>query len=152
MAPITISAQIDILASPALVRQVFMDFAGYSQWQQGWNIRPVESGKNPLDLQASDRLRVSMHGMTFHPSVVDNRPEHFIWDGSLYGLFTGRHTFDFAHNKNDPSTTTFVQREEFWGPLTYLFRPFIRKDQPMENWATFNEALKKECERRSHQA
>lgn len=86
MNPLSVSAQVEILASPAAVRSVvcitkfpsniiaknlqFLDFARYNEWQQGWDIKPVDAGKKSSEVKTGDSLRVAMHGMAFSPIVL----------------------------------------------------------------------------------
>ncbi|CAM1507765.1 Fc.00g046130.m01.CDS01 [Cosmosporella sp. VM-42] len=144
---ISVSAQIEILAPPYLVRSIFMDFPRYKQWQQGWEIEPVDSGKKSSELYVGDRLKVNMHGMTFHPVVEGNAPDCFTWQGSLYGLFAGKHRFIFSPSEENPGGTTFIQREDFSGPVMIFFWPWRNKKWSMDNWDAFNAALKKQVEK-----
>jgi hypothetical protein len=68
------------------------------------------------------------------------------------GIIVGKHEFFFFSSQENPGGTTFVQTEEFTGLLATLYRPFSKKDQPMEKWDKFNAALKKEVEKSSSQA
>ncbi|KAF7551936.1 hypothetical protein G7Z17_g4670 [Cylindrodendrum hubeiense] len=145
----SVSAQIEILAPPATVRLVFLDFARYDQWHKGWTVEPIEAEK-PSELQIGDRLKVNMHGMVFRPVVAENSPECFIWEGSLSVIITGKHWFYFSPSKENPGGTTFIQSEKFTGLLTALLWPWRNKKyEPSENWKTFNAALKKEAEKSS---
>ncbi|KAF3076039.1 hypothetical protein CFAM422_000965 [Trichoderma lentiforme] len=84
---LTVSTQIEIAATPAAVRSVFIDFARYTQWQQGWKFEPADSGKQPLDLKPGDGLKVKMNGTSMQPIVMkENSADSFQWEGSLLGL------------------------------------------------------------------
>ena len=116
-------------------------------------------------MEAGDRLRVKMGGMAFNPLVMvkqlpksgvpsklihvteENSAECFSWEGSLYGLLVGKHDFCFSPSEENPGFTTFIQKEDFRGPLTILFRPWSKKDMASASWNEFNESLKKEAER-----
>ncbi|KAH6871792.1 hypothetical protein B0T10DRAFT_568092 [Thelonectria olida] len=146
--PITVSAQVEIRAPPAEVRSVFLDFARYKDWQQGWDIQSIDAGnRQPSELKSGDRLKVSMHGMVFRPNVAENSTDRFTWEGSLYGILVGKHQFHFSPSQENPGGTTFIQTEDFTGLLTVLYRPWSKKEQPMENWDEFNAALKEEAEK-----
>ncbi|RSL68049.1 hypothetical protein CEP54_002948 [Fusarium duplospermum] len=144
---ISVKAQIEILASPTVVRSVFLGFDRYQQWQQGWDIRPADTTKKPLELKSGDKIRVSMHGMVFNPEVITNDPECFTWEGSIPWIVKGRHYFSFYPSKENPGGTTFIQSEDYSGGFVTLFGSWVKTDQPNENWNAFNAALKKEAER-----
>ncbi|KAK7418659.1 hypothetical protein QQX98_003850 [Neonectria punicea] len=146
---VSVHAQVEILAPPATVRSIFLDFAQYEKWHQGWEITPVDPAKKPSELKNADTLKVSMHGMTFHPTVTHNTSESFIWEGSLWGLLVGKHEFAFSPSKENPGGTTFVQSEEFRGPLTVLYWPWRNTEHISPNWEAFNVALKEEAEKTS---
>lgn len=166
MPTVSVSAQIEILAAPSVVRSKFLEFEQSKQWQKSWTIELTEPGKQPTDLVAGDVVKVNMQGMTFRPIIAvrltisssftslhrllnfiqSNTPESFVWEGRVPFLFSGKHYFDFAPSKQNPGGTTFVQREDFTGPLVTLALPWKNKG-PSENWKAFNAALKKEVER-----
>ncbi|KAI5863934.1 hypothetical protein GGS23DRAFT_522023 [Durotheca rogersii] len=140
----SVPCQIEIAAPPATVRSVFLDFPRYKEWQEAWTIEPVDSGKNLSEIDTGDSLRVSMHGMVFHPIVMDNCTEYFVWEGSLFGLFSVR----FTPSEENPGGTTFIQTEVFRGPLTAMVpEGSSARKGPSKGWDMFNMALKKECER-----
>lgn len=79
--------------------------------------------------------------------MKENTPTLFSWTGSLWGLFSGLHTFRFEESKTNPGGTTFVNGEEFSGPLVTLFRPFLPKDDaPNPGFIGLCEDLKKRVE------
>ncbi|KAF4993333.1 hypothetical protein FDECE_13448 [Fusarium decemcellulare] len=147
---ITKSAGVEILASPATVRAVFLDFARYQQWHPGWNLGPVDSAIKPVDLKAGDKMRVSLHGMTFHPVVIENTPRCFTWEGSVPFIASGKHFFRFTPSTENPGATSFVQGEDYSGLLVTMFGSWIKTDEPNQNFDMFNAALKKEAERITH--
>ncbi|CAI6087282.1 unnamed protein product [Clonostachys chloroleuca] len=149
MGKVEVYAQIDIAASPGAVRNVFLDFARYNEWQKGWNITLMDSSKTQSDLEVGDRLRVAMHGMVFRPYVEENSPERFTWTGSIPILLTGQHSFLFTPSKEIAGGTTFIQTENFGGALAVMYSPFAKKQPaPSPNWEAFNAALKQEAEKR----
>ncbi|KAH7322427.1 hypothetical protein B0I35DRAFT_182657 [Stachybotrys elegans] len=146
---LSVSTKVEIAASPAAVRAVFMDFARYTQWQPGWNIQLIDSTKSPLELATGDRLKVSMNGNMHHPVVVENSPNSFQWEGSLFGLAKGVHQFHFKPSETTPGATTFVQGEDFRGLLITLSSPWWNgKKFDMSPWDRFNSDLKNEVEKR----
>ncbi|KAL7929921.1 hypothetical protein V8C35DRAFT_170030 [Trichoderma chlorosporum] len=147
---LSVSTKIEIAASPAVVRSVFLDFARYTQWQPGWNIQPTDSSKQPFDLKKGDNLKVSMNGNVHHPVVVENSPDSFQWEGSLFGLAKGVHQFHFAPSEANPGSTTFTQGEDFRGLLITLSSPWWNgKKFDLGPWDKFNADLKNEVEKKS---
>ncbi|KAI9148169.1 hypothetical protein HJFPF1_11994 [Paramyrothecium foliicola] len=112
MATAKVSTSIEIAAPPAAVRSVFMNFASYSQWQPGWSITTHDVNKKPSELRASDKLKVTMHGFTHNPTVVDNDEASFSWVGWLPGILKGTHHFRFTPSKINTAHTTFIQEED----------------------------------------
>ncbi|KAM5354673.1 hypothetical protein ACJ41O_001320 [Fusarium nematophilum] len=146
---VTSTARIEINAPPATVRSIFLDFSQYNKWQQGWDVRLVDANKTSPELQVGDVLRVSMVGMVFHPSVLQNTPDCFAWEGSVPFIVSGKHYFLFSPSEKNPGGTTFLQKEDFTGTVATLFGSWFEKeeDAPNKNWDAFNAALKKEAER-----
>jgi hypothetical protein len=65
----------------------------------------------------------------------------------LLGLFTGVHAFSFEDSKITPGGTTFVQSEEFSGPLWFIMNPaFGLSVKSKKGFEAFNEELKKKAE------
>ncbi|KAH7305797.1 hypothetical protein B0I35DRAFT_399728 [Stachybotrys elegans] len=149
---VTVSKQIEILASPAKVRSIFLEFQEYKQWQQGWAIDLPTTAANGAELKAGDRLKVSMNGMNFPTTVIENSPDVFGWKGSLGPLFSGQHYFQFNPSQQNPGGTTFVQKEDFGGILTTMLSPFVHyfklQDRPNVGWETFNADLKRQAEKK----
>ncbi|KAM0327502.1 hypothetical protein ACHAQA_005790 [Verticillium albo-atrum] len=145
---VTISqnAKIEILASPAIVRSVFLDFQRYSTWQDVFQIEPITKDQRPLDLAKGDQLKVNMRGFTFRPYIEANSEDGLTWVGSIPPLFWGTHYFIFAPSEENPGGTTFIQREDFTGLLTIPFWPWRNSFKPSEPWAAFNAGLKGEAE------
>lgn len=75
MPTISVSAQVEILASPAAVRSKFLQFKESTQWQKSW---VIESEKTPTDLQPGDVVKATMQGMTFHPIIAVRL--FFVWE------------------------------------------------------------------------
>ncbi|KAL7912341.1 hypothetical protein GGI35DRAFT_492237 [Trichoderma velutinum] len=145
---LTVSTQIEIAATPAAVRSVFMDFARYAQWQQGWVLQPADSGKQPLDLKPGDGLKVKMNGTSIQPIVMENSADSFQWEGSLLGLVKGVHQFHFIPSEVNPGGTTFIHKEDLRGVLITLSSPLwsSREINP-SSWNQLNSDLKKEVEK-----
>ncbi|KAK8075470.1 hypothetical protein PG997_010133 [Apiospora hydei] len=139
---------IEIKASPAVVRAVFLNFDSYPKWKPGWSLVPAETGKKPLELKKGDLIQVNMDGKIHHPRVVENSPESFQWEGSIPGIGSGIHQFHFQPSQITPGGTTFVQKEDFRGPAVTVASPFLKgREFDMSPWDNFNADLKKEAER-----
>jgi hypothetical protein len=85
-------------------------------------------------------------------NMQENTPEVFSWEGRITGIGGGVHQFRFAPSQTTPGGTTFTQGEDFRGPAIALVAPFIKGREhtyDMTPWTNFNEALKKEAERRA---
>ncbi|KAI1377298.1 hypothetical protein F4677DRAFT_444525 [Hypoxylon crocopeplum] len=147
---ITVSATTEILASPAIVRSVFLDFPRYKQWYPGMFIEPVDSGKKPSELVKGDRLKLSIGGLPFRAPVTENSTNCFSWDGSFFGLVSGHHQFFFSPSKENPGSTTFTNKEDYSGALLIFFGDGenVKKNSEV-NYEKFNEALKNEVEKPS---
>ncbi|KAK6200749.1 hypothetical protein LQW54_009553 [Pestalotiopsis sp. IQ-011] len=148
---VVISAEIEIQASPDVVRTVFMNFSQYKQWSR-WTFTPSAPETKPHDLKAGDQLQVDLNGMKFSPVVLDNSAERFQWEGKLEPIFSGKHEFKFAPSTKTPGATTFTQTEEFRGLLSFLMRPgWTFSNSTLANWEAFNRELKEEAEKPSAQ-
>ncbi|KAJ1322933.1 SRPBCC family protein [Microdochium nivale] len=149
---LSIATKIEIKASPAVVRSVFMSWSQYPSWQPNpnWDLRASEAGKQPLDLKEGDGLHVSMDGKAHQPIVVENSPAAFKWKGSLFGLGSGVHQFHFTPSEEDSGATTFVHGEDFEGLAITLSAPWWRGrsfDSDVGPWDKFNACLKAEAEK-----
>jgi hypothetical protein len=146
----------------------FFDFPRYKQWCK-WTIDPVESGKKASELKPNDGVKVNLDGMAFSPvvkvsrqslhsanyesypkHVKENSPDCFSWEGSLPGIFTGKHQFHFSPSTKNPGGTTVVQAEDFTGLLAFLMAPgWSFRQKTADNWNAFFADLKKEAEQSS---
>ncbi|PKK45772.1 hypothetical protein CI102_9031 [Trichoderma harzianum] len=145
---LTVSTQIEIAATPAAVRSVFIDFARYTQWQQGWKFEPGDSDKQPLDLKPGDGLKVKMNGTSMQPIVMENSANSFQWEGSLLGLMKGVHQFHFTPSEINLGGTTFTHKEDLRGILITLSSPLWSSGEiSPSSWNQFNSDLKKEVEK-----
>ncbi|KAI2623216.1 hypothetical protein GGR54DRAFT_638456 [Hypoxylon sp. NC1633] len=146
---ITVSATTEILASPAVVRSVFLNFPHYKQWCPGVVIEPVDAGKKPSELAQGDRIRINMGGFAFQAPILDNSADCFSWKGSMLWLVSGHHKFYFAPSKENPGSTTFTNTEDYGGFLTIFFSGKGSLEHAEKNYERFNDALKKEVEKHS---
>lgn len=138
-----ISTAIAIEQTPAVIWNVLMDFANYSEW----NPFIVEISGRP---SPGDKLKVVLatapgKTMVFRPRVeIARESDEFVWQGHFVipGLFDGRHRFKLvAMNQR---TTKFEHTESFRGILLPLLRPLLQ--QTKKNFETMNQALKKRAE------
>ncbi|OCT46217.1 hypothetical protein CLCR_01358 [Cladophialophora carrionii] len=68
----SLSTEVEIQATPDVVRTIFSDFPRYKEWCK-WTIEPVASGKKASDLRTNDRIKVNLDGMAFSPVVKVSR-------------------------------------------------------------------------------
>ncbi|RDH29019.1 hypothetical protein BDQ94DRAFT_151217 [Aspergillus welwitschiae] len=124
----TITTSVEIAAPPGVVRDKFLDFAALPTYSPSGFIRHISSvtDKPPTQLQAGDRLNCTVnYGKThFTPIVQANTPALFSWVGSIPGIFTGEHRFNFEYIDADqpgkPYRTRLVHEERFTGLLSFL--------------------------------
>ncbi|KAI2907391.1 hypothetical protein CBS147371_10613 [Aspergillus niger] len=106
----------------------FLDFAALPTYSPSGFIQHISSvtDKPPTHLQAGDRLNCTVnYGKThFTPIVQANTPALFSWVGSIPGIFTGEHRFNFesidADQPGKPYRTRLVHEERFTGLLSFL--------------------------------
>jgi hypothetical protein len=67
-----VNTSITIAAPPALVREVFLDFANYEPWSKAFllKIEITKSEKAAADLAEGDALKVTTPGMLFEPTIL----------------------------------------------------------------------------------
>jgi hypothetical protein len=140
----TMSAAIDIDASPEQVWAVLTDLDSYREWNPVF----VEAGGNVAEGQRI-RLR-SKHPangrlMTVKPKITAVQPgAELRWAAGLPGFISGEHAFTLTPTD---SGTRLVQSETFKGPLTSLSgKTFANAEASFQ---ALNEALKKRAEART---
>ncbi|QKX64086.1 uncharacterized protein TRUGW13939_11259 [Talaromyces rugulosus] len=149
--PITISAQIEIAASPKIVRAAFLDFSRVKK-TTGWEIEVKGPAKKETELKKGDRVNVNINGFKFSPIVRENSPEMFMWDGTIPGLgfiLSGKHHFYFLPSEVNTGGTTLIQKEYFTGLVTMVWPGKDTQKWSIEQWNEFNEAFKKDIEQSS---
>lgn len=140
----TISASVDIAASPQAVWAVLADLDSYGEWNPF-----IQSASGQLAEGATLTLRlVPSHGraMTFRPRVLVAEPGVMLrWIGRLIipGIFDGTHQFALA---DVGGHTRVTQSETFRGILI----PFTGKTiaQTETEFNKLNQALKQRVEAR----
>ncbi|KAL4876468.1 hypothetical protein BJY04DRAFT_223101 [Aspergillus karnatakaensis] len=121
----SIITSIEISASPAIVREKFLDFPSlptYTPTGFITSISPASPTTRPQDLQKGDKLHCTVGYGKFNitPTLVSNTESEFSWCGSLAGVFTGTHYFRFEE-LDDGKKTRFVHGEDFGGVLAGLY-------------------------------
>lgn len=77
----------------------------------------------------------------------ENSPIRLKWRGSLPGIFTGDHCFEFHPSEKSVGGTRFVQYEDFSGLLSFTMKTTKKSgEQNLEGFVKFNEDLKRRCE------
>ena len=139
----TISAAIDIAASPHQVWAVLADLDAYPQWNPF-----IRSASGPLAEGAALTLRlVPARGraMTVRPRVLAAEPGRLLrWIGRLImpGIFDGTH--QFALDDMD-GHTRLTQSEIFGGVLVPFTGTIITRTEA--DFCALNQALKQRAER-----
>jgi hypothetical protein len=139
----TISAAIDIAATPQQVWAVLADLDSYPQWNPF-----IRSASGQLAEGATLTLRLvpaQSRAMTFRPKVLAARPGELLrWIGRLImpGIFDGTHQFAL---EDMAGHTRLTQSETFRGVLV----PFTGKTitQTEADFCALNQALKRRAER-----
>ncbi|KAL2864770.1 SRPBCC domain-containing protein [Aspergillus lucknowensis] len=116
-----ISKSIEIAASPATVREKFLDFPSIPSYTPNGFVGSISPApdKAPSALVPGDKLTCVMgvNKMKFSPVVLENSPAVFSWRGSLpAGIFTGEHIFRFEEVEGGIKTR-LVHEERFTGLL-----------------------------------
>jgi hypothetical protein len=140
----SISAAVDIAATPQQVWAVLADLDAYQEWNPF-----IQSASGELTVGSRLTLRmVPAHGraLTFRPKVLDAQPGVLLrWIGRLFvpGIFDGTHQFAL---ENHGGHTRLTQSEIFRG----LLIPFTGKNiqQTESDFRALNHALKKRVEAR----
>jgi hypothetical protein len=135
-----ITTSIDIDAPTELVWAVLTDLEQWSTWSA------FNSATGTL--KTGSRLRLSMPGFTFRPTIVTIDPAHELaWEGVLLSprVFRGRHTFTLLEQAD--GSTRLVNDEAFDGLLTSLTAPLLAHAPAQQNgYDTFNQALRTRTE------
>ena len=139
----SISATVDITATPEQVWDVLADLAAYPEWNPF-----IRSASGRLAEGAKLTLRMvppESRAMTFRPTVLAARPGQLLrWIGRLIvpGIFDGTHQFAL---EDLGGRTRMTQSETFRGLLV----PFTGKTlaRTEEGFRALNQALKERAER-----
>ena len=139
----TISAAIDIAASPHQVRAVLADLDAYPQWNPF-----IRSASGPLAEGAALTLRLvpaQGRAMTVRPRVLAAEPGRLLrWISRLImpGIFDGTHQFALDDMGGH---TRLIQSEIFGGVLVPLTGTIITRTEA--DFRALNQALRQRAER-----
>ena len=138
----TVSAIIEINATPAEVWAVLSDLASYPQWNP---LFPEASG----DLVAGQKITLKSRpaagrAMTIRPTIVTAQPGvELRWIARLPGVISGEHAFTLTPASGG---TRLQQSETFGGLLASLAGRTIARAEG--DFRTLNEAIKNRAEGR----
>lgn len=138
----SISATVDIAASPDKVWAILTDLNAYPEWNPF-----IRSASGELTEGATLSLRMvpaEGRAMSFRPQVLDAKHGVLLrWTGRLImpGLFDGTHQFAL---ENTGGNTHLTQSETFRGILVPLLGGTITRTE--SDFRALNEALKRRAE------
>ena len=138
----TVSATIEIDATPAEVWAVLADLASYPQWNP---LFPEASG----DLAAGKKITLKSRPtagrpMTIRPTIVTAQPGvELRWIARLPGIISGEHAFTLTPADGG---TRLQQSETFGGLLASFAGKTIASAEA--DFRTLNEAIKNRAEHR----
>ncbi|CAH0047555.1 unnamed protein product [Clonostachys solani] len=93
-------SQIEINASPEIVRSVLLDFERHKNWHATYVFKCLDPKIKPIDLKPGDKLDMEIRGYT-----LMGCPYPFRFQPTL---------------RETPGGTTFIQSEEFTGLFAFL--------------------------------
>lgn len=142
-----IITEITIDTEIARVWNVLTDFENHPKWNPF--IKSIQGKKS-----VGEKLTVAIkppegNGMTFKPTILSfETNKEFRWKGKLgiSGIFDGEHFF-ILEKLND-NQTKFIHGENFSGILVALMGGAL--DKTKDGFELMNQALKKECEKKSN--
>ncbi|KAF1842608.1 uncharacterized protein K460DRAFT_359187 [Cucurbitaria berberidis CBS 394.84] len=150
-----IAATIDIAAPPEVVRAKFLDFESLPKYHKDFfgSITPLAPSKS---LAPGNKVHVVFAGagQKMDAIILENKPEHFQWRGSIPVLFTGDHGFRFEPSTSIPGGTKFTQEEYFSGALGFMMGQNVIARQlgfaakTVKGWEGFNQEFKAWCEKK----
>ena len=116
-----IRTEIIINANVDKVWAILTDFDSYPNWNPFMKyFKGIPKEGNKIEVKM---VPPNSKGMIFKPTILKIIPnKEFRWLGHTFisGLFDGEHIFELISN-ND-RTTTFIQREKFYGILVPLLK------------------------------
>ena len=141
----SISTEIIINAPPSVVRNVFLQFNSYSEWNPWITHIDCPLSSAPV----GTRIQPIILNAVIDAIVHENSPDRFSWLGGWW-LFKGLHIFEFNPFENDNGNgeklaCKFVQREEFIGIPSLLVLVLLRA-KTENGFNEMNRALKARVE------
>lgn len=148
-----LNTSIVIEAKPEKVREIFLDFKNYSQWNPFFTDIKIYTPGITIPLPGT-QLEVNMklnggNENIMYPIVLMNNSDCFKWKGKLLFdfMFVGVHSFEFVPLDVDGQINTkLVQSEDFSGVLSYVFEWTGLKDKTEKGFNELNQALKIQVE------
>jgi hypothetical protein len=142
---ITIETSVIIAAPPPAVRETFLDFTSYPQWNPF-----ITSFESPFPSPPpGTRVKLVIVGRRVEPVILENTPQTFNWKGIFLGewFFAGHHFFNFEPHGDgeEAGMCKLVQFERFTGIGVSLLMLFIKK-QTEKGFNDLNSALKARVE------
>ncbi|KAF8864632.1 hypothetical protein BDZ45DRAFT_721605 [Acephala macrosclerotiorum] len=147
-----ISTQIEISASPEVVRAKFLDFSKIPTYSPNGFFKSIGPTIPGRPLEPGVRMYNELDGATIKPILLENSPQTFRWRGSMLGLLNAIHIFGFQPSTSSPGHTNFIHEEEFSGLLAFLMgegilaRWFGLREKTRKRFVGYNEDLKRWCE------
>ena len=151
----TVYTEIEINASPEVVKSKFFDFEKWGTWNKVHPKIAVKSG-NLNDLSTNPKIDLTLDfgrkgdpaPAPVSPKVYENSKEVFNWGFSLGFLLNAKHVFIFESIQSGKATR-LVHYEEMKG----FFKSFAMNEETKLNmtkcYSAMNESLKKLCEQSS---
>ncbi|KAF4637090.1 hypothetical protein G7Y89_g996 [Cudoniella acicularis] len=136
-----ISTSVEIGSPPEVVRKVFLDFSTHQEWHDGIFKKLTPLSEND-PLAVGTPIHCSLEGMEFEAMITENSPTCFQWQGPPVMGITGLHSFLFEPSKVVKGGTTFTQKEEFSGAISFLMQPWLLGSKLNAGFQKFNADLK----------
>ena len=144
--------EIEINASPEVVREKFLEFEKWGEWNSVIPAIAVKTG-DINDLSTEPTLELTLDfgrkgdpsPAPLFPAVYDNNEEVFNWGFKKGGLISAEHVFIFEPI-NDGKGTRFLHYEKMKGMLKSFIMTKKTKANMTEHYNKMNAALKVICE------
>lgn len=138
-----IRTEIIINSTVDKVWTILTDFDSYPNWNPFIKyLKGTPKEGNKIEVKM---VPPNSNGMIFKPTILKFTPNKELrWLGHTFisGLFDGEHIFELISN-ND-GTTTFIQREKFYGILVPLLKNSL--DDTKAGFDLMNKKIKEICE------
>ena len=149
----TAYTEIEIDASPEVVRSKFLDFEKWGEWNAVIPEITVRSGdlnslktKPTLELMLDFGRKGDPAKAPVFPEVYDNNKERFVWGFRKGILISAQHVFIFE-SINNGKGTRLVHYEKMKGMLKAFLMTKKMKTNMTEKYNAMNEAFKTFCEK-----